>query len=263
MPLDEVTVQPSLRSPKNPDKLALVIPTYHETGNILVLLDRVKRVLDCSEIRYEILVVDDDSRDGIADVVTAVSQADPRVRLLVRQGERGLAGAILHGWQHTDADILGVMDADMQHPPDLLPALHRAILEGRDLAIGSRYAEGGGLGGWNPARKLASAAAVWMTRPLQQEGLQARDPMSGFFLIRSRCLDGVLFQKSGFKLLLEILVRGRVRSVQEIPFTFGRRYAGRSKAGINVALDYFALLFRLYRERYGLGRPAPTFSPDH
>ena len=252
MRLDETPAQTSRRPRENPEKLALVIPTYHEAANVPVLLDRVRSVLDSAEIRYEILVVDDDSRDGIVEAIAAGSRNDPRVRLLVRQGERGLSGAILHGWEHTDADILGVMDADMQHPPELLPALHRAILEGCDLALGSRYAEGGGLGGWNPARKLASAAAVWLTWPLQRKGMHARDPMSGFFLVRRPCLEGLLFQKTGFKLLLEILVRGRVRSVQEIPFTFGRRHAGRSKAGIKVALDYFALLSRLYRERYGL-----------
>lgn len=254
MPLDETPAQPSRGPQKNLQKLALVIPTYHEAGNILLILGLARRVLDSAGIRYEILVVDDDSRDGIIEAVATVSRADPRVRLLVRQGERGLSGAILHGWEHADADILGVMDADMQHPPELLPALHRAILEGRDLAIGSRYAEGGDLGGWNPIRKLASNAAVWLTWPLQRRGMQARDPMSGFFLVRRPCLEGLLFQKAGFKLLLEILVRGRVQLVEEIPFTFGRRHAGRSKAGIKVALDYFALLSRLYRERYGLAR---------
>lgn len=254
MPLDATPAQAPPGPQKNPEKLALVIPTFHEKENVLVLLDCVKRVLDSAEIRHEILVIDDDSRDGIVEAVAAVYRSDPRVRVVVRQEERGLSGAILHGWERTDAEILGVMDADMQHPPDLLPELHRAILGGHDLVIGSRYAAGGGLQGWNPVRKLLSAAAVRMTRPLQHKGIQARDPMSGFFLVRRRCIDGIPFQKTGFKLLLEILVRGRVRSVQEIPFMFGHRHAGRSKAGIRVALDYFALLSRLYRERCGLSR---------
>lgn len=240
------------------EKLALVIPTYHEAGNIIVLLDRVRAALDSAGIRYEILVVDDDSRDGIAELVSAVSQSDPRVRIMVRQDERGLSGAVLHGWQRTGAGILGVMDADLQHPPELLPQLFSAIVDGRDLVIGSRYTQGGALGGWNPARRFVSSAAVWATWPLQHRGLRAHDPMSGFFLVRRRCLDGILFQKTGFKLLLEILVRGRIRSVQEVPFTFGRRHAGQSKAGIRVALDYMALLARLYRERYGLARTAPS-----
>ena len=249
---------PSMGPSENGDKLALVIPTYHEAGNILVLLDRVRVALQSAGIRYEILVVDDDSRDGIAELVSTVSQSDPRVRIMVRRGERGLSGAVLHGWERTGAGILGVMDADLQHPPELLPQLFSAIVDGRDLVIGSRYAEGGALGGWNPLRRFVSSAAVWATWPLQHRGMRANDPMSGFFLVRRRCLDGILFQKTGFKLLLEILVRGRLRSIQEVPFTFGRRHSGRSKAGIKVAVDYLALLARLYRERYGLARPAPS-----
>jgi dolichol-phosphate mannosyltransferase len=244
-------------------KLALVIPTYNEAGNILLLLDRIRAALDPMEIRYELLVVDDDSRDGTADLVTAVTRADPRVRLLMRRDERGLSGAILHGWQHTDAEILGAIDADLQHPPELLPALATAILDGCDVAIGSRYAEGGEVRGWNPTRRFISTAAVRATWPLQQCGQRAQDPLSGFFLIRRRCLDGILFQKTGFKLLLEILVRGRIRSVREIPFTFGRRHSGQSKAGMKTALDYALLLARLYRERFTQTSPAPTLTTDH
>lgn len=241
---------------KSAEKLALVIPTFNEAGNILCLLDRIRAALDGMEIRYELLVVDDHSRDSTAELVTAVTRTDPRVRLLVR-GERGLSGAILHGWQHTDAEILGVIDADLQHPPELLPALLATILDGCDVVIGSRYIRGGILDSWNPARQFVSSAAVWATWPLQHRSLRAQDPLSGFFLVRRRCLEGLQFQKSGFKLLLEILIRGRIRSIREIPFTFGRRHSGRSKAGIHAALGYAALLARLYRERLTQSTPPP------
>lgn len=247
-------------APESHANLALVIPTYHEAENIFVLMDRVKMALDGAGIPYQIVIVDDDSRDGIEELVCAASQCDPRVRLLVRRGERGLSGAVLYGWQHSGAEILGVMDADLQHPPELLPALIGAILEGRDLAIASRYAKGGELGGWNPVRRLVSLAAAWASWPLQRNGFRARDPMSGYFLVRRRCLEGLEFQKSGFKLLLEVLVRGRIRYVEEIPFAFGPRRAGRSKAGLRVAFDYLSLLARLYRERYAPGKTAPSLS---
>ena len=246
-----------MKAEKFAQRVALVIPTRHEAGNILSLLDRIRAALDPIEIGYELLIVDDDSRDGIVERVLSAAQADPRIRLLIRHDERGLSGAILHGWQHSDAEILGVIDADFQHPPELLPELLAAIGEGRDLAIASRYAQGANLGGWHPARRIISSAAVLATRPLQGKNLRARDPLSGFFLVRRRCLEDVPFRRTGFKLLLEILVRGRVSSLQEIPFTFGRRHAGQSKAGIKVALDYFSLIARLYRERYGIARPAP------
>ena len=239
-------------------RLALVIPTLREAENIRTLLEHVGSVLESRKISYEILVVDDDSRDGTEEIVNAIALEDKRVRLLVRRGERGLSGAILHGWQHTDAGILGAMDADLQHPPELLPALFSAMASGCDLAIGSRYTEGGDLGRWNPVRKLLSAAAVWVTWPIQRRGVRAHDPMSGFFMVRRACLEQIRFQPSGFKLLLEILVRGRIRSVREVPFAFGSRFRGSSKANFRVAVDYARLLVRLYAARFGFGGRAAT-----
>jgi len=205
---------------------------------------------------YEILVVDDDSRDGTAELVTAIALKDPRVRLITRKRERGLSGAILHGWQHTGADILGAMDADLQHPPETLPILIAAIQSGSDVAIASRYASGGQLPGWNPFRKLISVVAVALTSPLQRPSSRAMDPMSGFFLVRRRCVHNVMFQPSGFKLLLEILVRSPIGKISEVPFTFGRRTAGRSKANLMVAWEYLRLLARLYAG-VALGVPRP------
>src|ERR1700735_444390 len=183
------------------EKLALVIPTLCEAGNIGGLLLHVRSILDPLNIPYEILVVDDDSNDGTGDVVTAIARDDQRVRLIVRKGMRGLSGAVLYGWEHTDAPVLGVMDADLQHPPELLPELLAAVHAGNCLAIGSRYTPGGELGSWNPFRKMLSAAAVWVTLPLQKRKLRAKDPMSGFFMVRRRCLERVAFQPTGFKLL--------------------------------------------------------------
>ena len=232
------------------ETLALAIPTLREAENLPALLDALHSVLAPLEIAYQIIVVDDDSRDGTEEIVSAIAVKDPHVRLLVRKGERGLSGAILYGWQHTDAAILGVMDADHQHPPDLLPQLLSAILAGNDMAIGSRYIAGGRLGNWNPVRKFLSAAAVWATWPIQHAGLRAKDPMTGFFLVRRECIDGVRFQPSGFKLLLEILVRGHLHSVVELPLAFGQRSLGASKANFKVGWDYAKLLVRLYADRF-------------
>jgi dolichol-phosphate mannosyltransferase len=231
-------------------RFALVIPTLSEAENISRLLDEVRRALDPTGVFYEVVVVDDESCDGTGELVKQIAETDPRVRLLVREGKRGLSGAILHGWKHTDADVLGVMDADLQHPPALLPQLLHAILENKDMAIGSRYTAGGGLGEWNCFRKLASLLAVWMTWPLQSSAIRMRDPLSGFFLVRRSCLRGLDFQQQGFKLLLEILVRGRIGSVQEVPFVFGRRACGDSKASVRVAMDFMHLLMRLYVNRF-------------
>ena len=207
-------------------------------------------MLDPVDIDYEILVVDDDD-DGTGENVSAIGLEDPRVRLIVRKGAKGVAGATLLGWENTDASIVGAMDADLQHPPELVPALVAEILAGHDVAIGSRYADGGSLGNWNLPRKLLSNAALWVAMPVQRKQIRAKDPTAGYFLVRRECIDQIQFQRTGFKLLLDVLVRGRIRSIKEIPYTFESRHHGASKATFKVACEYAGLFARLYWERFG------------
>jgi dolichol-phosphate mannosyltransferase len=235
----------------NRETLALIIPTLNEAQNIRNVLNRVRSVLDPVGIDYEILVVDDDSSDGTGEIVSAIGLEDPRVRLIVRKGAKGVAGATLLGWENTDASIVGAMDADLQHPPELVPALVAEILAGHDVAIGSRYADGGSLGNWNLPRKLLSNAALWVAMPVQRKQIRAKDPTAGYFLVRRECIDQIQFQRTGFKLLLDVLVRGRIRSIKEIPYTFESRHHGASKATFKVACEYAGLLARLYWERFG------------
>jgi dolichol-phosphate mannosyltransferase len=232
------------------EKLALVIPTLNEAECLPVTLERVLAVLGALPMAFEILVVDDDSRDGTAAVVRRIAAREPRVRLLVRRGECGLAGAVLHGWGHSDATLLGVMDADLQHPPELLRELVRAMEAGADVALASRYAGKGARLRWNALRQMISAVSIRMAAPLQRKEIRVKDPLSGYFLVRRRCIAKIPFRQTGFKLLLEILMRGRVRRAVEVPFEFGRRGGGRSKAGVMIAWDYLVLLFGLYRERW-------------
>jgi dolichol-phosphate mannosyltransferase len=231
-------------------KFGLVIPTLNEAGNLPTLFDRIRAAMSSVEIPYELIVVDDDSQDGTADVVGKYSSTDPRVRLLVRKGQRGLAGAVIHGWQQTDADLLGVIDADLQHPPELLPVLIEGVCSGNDVAIASRYVKAKSTSGWSAARYAVSRLGTLVSMPLQRSGTRVKDPLSGFFVLRREGIDGLRLQPAGFKILLEILVRGRIKSAVEIPFQFGLRYAGKSKADVKVALDYFALLSRLSREAF-------------
>ena len=234
-------------------KLALVVPTLCEAANVRTVLERVRDSLDPLGIPYELIVVDDDSRDGTIDIVEQMSQSDPRVKLLVRSNARGLGGAVVHGWAHSDADIVGVIDADLQHPPELLPQLWKAMESGTDLALASRYAANGSMRNWHVVRQGLSRLAIWLTLPLQKPEIRVLDPMSGFFLVRRSCLRDLALETQGFKILLEILVRGKVESVTEVPFSFGERKAGDSKAGIREGLDYFFLIRRL-RRRAGIAR---------
>jgi dolichol-phosphate mannosyltransferase len=227
---------------------SLVIPTLNEAGNIDRVLSEVTDSLRDTQYEYEIVVVDDGSTDGTVERVRNWTMRDARIRVLSRAGERGLAGAVLYGWSHSRASLLGVMDADLQHPPQLLPRLLEEA--GRaDIAIASRYAREHGVKGWNPIRAAVSRLSTLAAAPLiSKKKLRVTDPMSGFFAVRRRCIEGVVFQTTGFKLLLEILVRGRIRNVREIPYQFGLRCAGESKANASVAFHYLHLLGRLSRD---------------
>lgn len=196
-------------------------------------------------LRWEILVVDDKSDDHTEEIVRRYAASESRVRLIVRDGERGLAGAITDGWAQSDAGLIGVMDADLQHPPELLPELLREICAGSDIAIASRYLRSGSMDAWNPGRRLLSRVGVLASKTVQRPELVVADSLSGFFAIRRECIKGINFQRGGFKLLLEILVRGRIRTVREVPFKFAVRSAGTSKANVMTAVRYFTLLCKL------------------
>ncbi len=237
------------------NKFALVVPTLNEAGNVETLLNKIRGVLEPLDVNYEIIIVDDGSTDGTPEIVRQYAESDRHIKLLCRHGERGLAGAVIHGWNHSDGELLGVIDADLQHPPELLPALLSAMADGHDIAIGSRYAAKDGVRGWNPLRVAISRASTWATLPLQRNGLRVKDPMSGYFIVRREAIDGLSFEAKGFKLLLEILVRAHIRSAREVPFHFGRRHAGKSKAGAAVAFHYLQLLGKLSRDLFL--RPSP------
>ncbi len=230
------------------NRFSLVVPTLNEAGNIDSVIAALTDALSGTQVEYEIVVVDDGSTDGTVEQVREWTKRDPRIRFFSRVGERGLAGAVLYGWSQSRANLLGVMDADLQHPPDLLPELLKEA-ERADIAIASRYAQNHGTKGWNPLRAAVSRLSTLAAAPLiNKKNLRVTDPMSGFFVIHRRCIEGLAFQTTGFKLLLEILVRGRIQIAREVPYHFGLRRSGRSKANATVALHYLHLLGRLSRD---------------
>jgi len=234
------------------EKFTLVLPTLNEAGNVTAALERAVAALSKQNLAWNILVVDDESTDGTPDVVLRYARSENRVRLMVRHAQRGLAGAITFGWAHTDAELVGVMDADLQHPPELLPALLNEVRNGADIAIASRYLKPGSMDEWNRVRRLLSLVGVLASRPVQPAKLHVHDPLSGFFVMQLRCIAGIRFQETGFKLLLEILARGRIRSVAEVPFRFSIRQCGRSKANAMTAVHYLILLSKLAVKRIRL-----------
>jgi dolichol-phosphate mannosyltransferase len=161
-----------------------------------------------------------------------------------RPGKLGLGTAVIEGFAAASSEVLGVMDADLSHPPELLPRMLEPIRDGRaDFVIGSRYIPGGGTRNWPRARLVASRLACLLARPVTQ----VRDATSGFFLLQRSVSEGVQIKAGGFKICLELLVRGRARSVVEVPYVFTGRTVGESKMNLPEASGYLRQLYDLFQ----------------
>jgi len=215
-------------------KLSLTIPTYNERENIEVLIERVQREFEKNNIDGEIIVVDDNSPDGTGKILEKMKSRYKNLKVIHRPGKLGLSSAILDGWRVAEGDVLGVMDADLSHPPEKIKDLFGAIKNGADIAIGSRYIKGGRIENWKLTRKIVSKGATLLARLYTS----VKDPMSGFFMIKKEVINGVDLKPKGFKILLEILVKGKYQSVAEIPMAFVDRAGGKSKLGTKEILYY-------------------------
>lgn len=236
--------------------LSLVIPTYNERENIGVLIERTYKVLQETGLPFEIIIVDDDSPDETWKVAQALVGEYQGLRTIRRINERGLARAVVRGWEEARGEILAVMDGDLQHPPETLALLIKALeRNGVDIAVASRHVKGGGVSQWNIIRRgiswAATLAATWML-----PGMLAtvRDPMSGYFALRRRVIESVRLKPEGYKILLEVLGRGRYQSVEEVPYTFIERERGRSKLGLRQYLEFVIHMARLSWETGELKR---------
>ncbi len=228
--------------------VSIIIPTYREAGNIEPLVRRIFRALQQARISAEVVFVDDHSDDGTAGIIERLA-ADYQVRVSVRQNERGLASAVVHGFALAKHDILVVMDADLQHPPESIPLLVEPIArDDAEFVVGSRYTRGGKIvETWSLPRRVASRLATILARPL----VPIRDPMSGFFALpRStwQRLDRV--RPVGYKIALELAVRARCTRIVEVPITFSTRQAEQSKLGLRQSAQYLRQLVGLYWFRY-------------
>ncbi len=230
--------------------ISLVVPTYNERPNIETLVERTGAALASTGEAFELIIVDDDSPDGTADAVRGLQATRPWLKLLVRENARDLSTAVVAGWRSSRGDVLGCMDADLQHPPEVLPKLVEQLrTSGADIVIASRNVRGGGVSDWSLARRLVS----WISKLLAAFVLpgtlgEVRDPMSGFFLLRRPVLDGAVLNPTGYKILLEVLAKGNYTRIEEVPFVFEERAQGGSKIGSSTVLKYLIHLVRISLE---------------
>jgi dolichol-phosphate mannosyltransferase len=228
--------------------ISVVVPTFREAENLPVLIPRVAAALEGAGWTYEIVVVDDNSPDATRAVCAELARVYP-VRLEVRLQERGLSSAVIHGIERSSGQIVVVMDADLSHPPESVPDLVRAVEEGAEFVIGSRYTRGGTTAdGWGLGRWLNSKAATLMAWPLTS----AADPMAGFFALPRAVFDRATeLNPIGYKIGLELMVKAGVGRPREVPIRFENRLHGDSKLTLKEQINYVRHLKRLYEFKYG------------
>ena len=250
------TVAPAVRP-----GLTVVVPTYNERDRLSELIERIFDAWEgdpdsAATGAVEVIVVDDNSPDGTG-VQADVLARDHRVCVIHRSGRLGLGSAVREGFAAAHADLIAVMDADLSHPPQLLPRLVRVLRQNdADVVVASRYVWGGAIKDWSLRRLILSRVACWLARGLTP----ARDAMSGFFVLRRDRLTGDPISGRGFKIGLDLLVRTHPRTIAEVPYVFVGRTAGKSKMGPSEALRYLKQLWDLYRYR---ARPTANGVPRY
>ena len=231
-------------------QVSVIIPTYNESENIIQVLKSIGEHLP-KDVEVEAIVVDDNSPDGtgkvVEDYITDTrNEAGYSINIIHRETKSGLSSAILDGIQHSSAETIVVMDSDFSHPPKIIPQLVEEIkTSGYDIAIASRYTEGGEVSGWSTKRKLISKGATGIAKA--GLGVNESDPMSGFFAFKRKILEGIKFDAIGYKMLLEILVKTKGAKVKEIPYTFTDRARGSSKLDSSTMFDFVTSVWKLYR----------------
>lgn len=233
----------------------MILPTYNERDRLAELVDAVFAACASGGVALELIVVDDNSPDGTGRIADELAATRP-MRVVHRPGKLGLGSAVVAGFAVATADVVGVMDADFSHPPALVPRMF-AILRATDadLLVASRYIPGGSTPNWPFTRRLLSRIGCWLARPL----VPLRDAASGFFLIRRAIAEGVTIKAGGFKICLELVVRGAARRLVEMPYQFDDREQGESKMSLGEAARYLVQLKDLYRLQRSRSAARPAF----
>ncbi|MFH1350398.1 MAG: glycosyltransferase family 2 protein [Pseudomonadota bacterium] len=225
--------------------VSVILPTYNEAENMQLIIPRLHGALHDNGLKGEIIVVDDDSPDGTAKAALRFAGRFP-VKVHVRKKGRGLSKSVIKGFQLAEGGICVVMDADLSHPAEKVPAMVKPILEDRcDAVVGSRYIPGGGFESLPLPRKIISKLAGILAKGVTT----LSDPTSGFMAIRKDMINSEKLDSLGWKIVLEVVVKSNLR-IQEIPIIFANRKLGRSKLGFKTQIEYIRHLWRLYDYKY-------------
>lgn len=203
--------------------VSLIVPTYNEANNLQPFIEEVWSSIDKNQIDLEFIIVDDNSPDGTGHVADELSKKYP-IKVLHRPGKLGLGSAVIDGFNQSTRPIIGVMDADLSHDPNILNNLILALNE-NDIVLGSRFQQGSAVENWLWWRKIISHVGVFCAKILTG----VKDPLSGYFFFKREVVNGVKLNTVGYKILFEILVKGNWDRVKEIPYNFRIRKFSQSK----------------------------------
>lgn len=229
--------------------LSIILPTFNESQNLPELLKRIAETMGASD--YEVIVVDDDSPDKTWEIAEKLRAQYPMLRVIRRIGRRGLSSAVVEGFDAAQGDVLLVMDSDLQHDPSLVLQLSDAVRDGVDIAVASRYMQGGSVGEWVGGRRMLSKTATWLTRKIP--AVEVSDPMSGFFALSRSAYQRIRpsLHPTGFKILFEVLGHlPRGTKKKEIPLVFRMRLHGESKLSMRVQAEFLIQAVRLAFVRF-------------
>jgi dolichol-phosphate mannosyltransferase len=247
VPQADLTISEQSRDERPAVYFSLIVPTYQESQNIEKMVALLTRLLD--EILphdYELVVVDDDSPDRTWELALSLTEQYPHLCVMRRQQERGLATAVIRGWQAARGEVLGVIDGDLQHPPEVLAQLLGAIRQGADLAVASRAVAGGGVSNWSLKRRFLSRGAQLLGLVVLPRVIgRVSDPMSGYFLVKRGAIARRTLNPKGYKILIEVVGRGNIEHISEVGYVFRERQEGESKVTWRQYQDYLHHLLRL------------------
>lgn len=245
-------------APQASPEVSIVVPTLREAVNVPILAQRLHAAM--AGRSYELIFVDDNSDDGIEEACAALAASSMPVKLITRRTpDDGLSGAVLGGLAEARGDFLVVMDADLQHPPERIPALLEPLQrQEAEFVLGSRHIAGGGIAeSWSAFRRLNSRVAALLARPFAG---RVRDPMSGFFAVPRQVLDRARFvAPTGYKIALELMCKTRASPIREVPIFFAARERGQSKLTFREQVRYLQHLSRLYDFSFPRAVPSLKF----
>lgn len=246
---------------KNSLSFSLVIPTYNESKNIRAIAEILSGLLDqAMPGDYELIVVDDNSPDKTWELAQALIPEYPQLRVMRRIEERGLSTAVIRGWQAASGRILGVIDGDLQHPPQVLLQMLAAMEQGADLTVASRHVEGGGVSSWSFIRRFLSRGAQLLGLVILPQVVgRVSDPMSGYFMVRRSAIAGHTMSPVGYKILIEVLGRGKIDEIAEVGYEFQERREGESKVTWKQYVEYLQHLLKLRVSKGRIGRLRQRF----